>query len=398
MKTRRLSIHESDNLARIHEAGLPVALFFVTDVHLGKSNPDATEPMREMFGTYGVHDYAMQRNGSLHKVVKPTILLGAGGKIERSLSLYRTGRGDQRMNVLGGGLRSFALAGNVCAVFVRNGVIHFLNLSRSLLGHEVDLGINASAEAQLIRPLIKQARSTANELLDKLRAMAGRGPIKAVCVGSKAVGRTVEHALDLKENASEEPDYKGIIELKSGRSNLLGAEPRAQLFTKVPDWNLSRFKSIREFLEKCGYKRDVELRLCCTVNSLRENPQGLLLRVKKAGTLEECSQKHRGSVLVWSLDTLENKLLSKHRDTFWIKARTIMRNGNEWFELLSVIHTRNPVEGQFARLLNCGSITLDHEISGGITAGARERGPAFKVERHRLGELFRGVPSEYDLT
>ncbi len=95
--------------------------------------------------------------------------------------------------------------------------------------------------------------------------------------------------------------------------------------------------------------------------------------------------------------TLEAALKAKHHETFWIKARSAPRSGVEYFDLLSAIHTRNPVDGQFERLLDSGSITVDHEVCGGLTFGAHERGPAFKAERQRIGELFRGIPREYEL-
>jgi hypothetical protein len=112
-----------------------------------------------------------------------------------------------------------------------------------------------------------------------------------------------------------------------------------------------------------------------TVVDTTGNPQGLRLQVKGEGApalLEEVSRQHKKAVVVWRLADLEERLRNKHRETFWIRARSVKREERESFELLSVTHTRNPVDGQFARLLDSGSITVDHQISALPSGGAHE--------------------------
>jgi hypothetical protein len=61
-------------------------------------------------------------------------------------------------------------------------------------------------------------------------------------------------------------------------------------------------------------------------------------------------------------------------------------------------HTRNPVPGQLARLLDVGGVTVDHMINEDGPGGrVTEKGPSFKMPRERLAELFRGIPRDYDL-
>jgi hypothetical protein len=103
-------------------------------------------------------------------------------------------------------------------------------------------------------------------------------------------------------------------------------------------------------------------------------------------------------VAVWRLATLEGSLAAKHKETFWIKAISTKRNNREYFSLTSVIHTRNPNLPQLERMLNDGSVTMDHLIKRTPTGGAREKGPLFKIIRTRLKELFLGEPSCYALS
>ena len=63
------------------------------------------------------------------------------------------------------------------------------------------------------------------------------------------IGRTVESVLGIPMNDSKDPDYKGI-ELKSKREK---AKVRSNLFTRSPNWPLSRLKSEKAIVEKYGY-------------------------------------------------------------------------------------------------------------------------------------------------
>jgi hypothetical protein len=52
---------------------------------------------------------------------------------------------------------------------------------------------------------------------------------------------------------------------------------------------------------------------------------------------------------------------------------------------------------QFGRLLMDGTVTMDHLIKRTSSGGAAEKGPSFKIETPRLGELFLGEPRKYSL-
>ncbi len=102
-------------------------------------------------------------------------------------------------------------------------------------------------------------------------------------------------------------------------------------------------------------------------------------------------------VVIWKMVTLEERLKAKHPETFWVKVQPEFRGGKEHFLLKSVTHTRNPNLTQLERMLVDGTITLDHLIKRQSTGRTAEKGPLFKIERGRIGELFLGEPKQYSL-
>ncbi len=396
MNTRPLIPHESSNLAALNAAGLTSTLLFVTATGLDKAILDATIPVRNMLRDAGIHDFIEQAKGPSNKVMKDAVILNDSGSIASSLSLYRpvTKDGDPRMWFYG--LKDHARPDDVFAIFVIGNRVHAINLSRVHLRDEV-----ASSVALRIffSPFWQDAEQVANELLVKLRGLAQGGPIRAVCDGDTAIGMSIEAALGIPPNSSRKPDYKGI-ELKSGRSAIGTRGTRATLFASVPDWHLSNCKSSGEILKKFGYPRGTDFKLYCTVSTIRPNSQLLQFRIEDVARFlhEEAMKSSTVPVAVWTLPQLEARLAEKHRETFWIKATSEKRSGEEWFHLKSVLHTRNPNIPQFERLLAEGTITMDHLIKRTSSGGAAEKGPLFKIQRHRIPELFLGKPLIHSLT
>ncbi len=395
MNTRPLAPVESANLAALNATGVRSTLLYVTETALDKSIFDATEPMRLFFRESGVHDYALQTQGTEHKVVIDAVVLNDSGPTATSMSLYRptTKQGDPRMWFYG--LKQETNPNDVLAIFVISGRVHVLNLTSA---HLADSLVVSPALVAFFAPLRYAAREIADELLAKLRSLASNGPIRAVCKGNTAIGRSIETALGIAINSRREPDYKGI-ELKSGRSTIISRETRATLFACVPDWHLSTLKGSAEILERYGYARGEQFKLYCTVSTSRPNSQGLQFRIEDAVRwLHEVARREpEERVAVWTLARLEQRLAEKHRETFWIKAKSEMRSGEEWFRLESVTHTRNPNLPQFERLLSAGTVTMDHLIKRTPSGGAKEKGPLFKIERQRIQELFLGQPALYSL-
>jgi hypothetical protein len=223
-----------------------------------------------------------------------------------------------------------------------------------------------------------------------LRKIASLGPIPSMVAADTSVGRTLESVLGIQINSSKHPDYKGI-ELKSFRSSRTN---RKNLFAQVPDWNLSKFKSSTEILEAFGYKRNHDFKLYCTVSAITRNSQGLSLRLDSdiKQIIESSDKPEIGDVVVWTLEKLHERLQEKHRETFWVEAKSLIINGKEHFKYIFVEHTKRPILSQFDLLLDQGIITLDHLIKRNETGKVVEKGPLFKIKPNGLDLLF--PPSE----
>lgn len=394
MNTRPLTKGEASNLAALNNAGLDSGLIFLTATGLKKSILDATQPIRELLLAAEVHDYANQCQGENSKIKLPCAIYDSGIRNNTEVSLYRpnTKKGDPRLWPYR--LSQFASADNVLAIFIVNGVIQLINLSDHnsvLLGEETDLSL-------LLQKNALDYNRSSDELLFKLRELAATGPLRSVCDGSTAIGRTIETRLGIAINSSPFPDYKGI-EIKSGRSN---SSVRSNLFAQVADWDLSHFKSSREIVEAIGY--DVPEAQCrklyCTVSARKPNSRGLFFDLDlERGRLDELIEKADGNspVCVWRLKRLHDKLQKKHRETFWVKAKQISIDGAVHFHLETIKHTRRPSIVQFDRLLGNGEITMDHLIKQ-TQKKVNEKGPLFKINSGAIEELFLGKTREYNLT
>ena len=397
MNTRPLNTTESENLASINRAGISSILLFITQTGLEKAILDATEPVRILLHSQQIHNYEQQSQGVANKKKTESLIHTPDGIIALQTSLYRptTKKGDPRIWFYG--FRKYTSPNDVCAIFVHSEQIHLLNLSTSSLASDVNTG-ERNILTMFFTSLFQKSSAVSLELTKKLRELACNGPLEAVCTGDTAIGRSIETALGIQINSSKAPDYKGI-ELKSGRASLSGKETRATLFACVPDWSISQLKSSKDILERYGYQRETDFKLYCTVSSRTPNSQGLMFDFEEANRW--LHEKHVASrinkVAVWRLSTLEQRLVNKHKETFWIKASAEKRKGREFFNLKSVLRTRNPNLAQLERMLKDGNVTMDHLIKRTPSGGAQEKGPLFKVTRSRIGELFLGEPAQYNL-
>ena len=398
MNTRNLTSREKANYEVVKATGLPAALLFVTATGLQKSIMDATLPIRTLLAEAGVHDYGSQGQGPSNKRVVAGKIL-ADDRIENvDVSLYRpiTKNGDPRLWP-----RNFshhADPDDACAVFIARGCICILDLTRSSIAEDEHAG-SSTAPLKFLALNRKKKSPAANELLNHIRALADKGPLKAVGYGDTSIGRTIETALGIRINSSQQPDYKGI-ELKSKRWIAGHQSTRYTLFACVPDWLLSPCKSSAEILAEYGYPSGSVFKLYCTVSATKRNSQGLQFRIdSNIGRLVEYAWRRsptKQDVAVWELGRLHRYFGAKHRETFWIHASPVSMGGMRAFKLNEIIHTRGPSYPQFDQFLEDGVITMDHLIK---RTGTRvvEKGPLFKVMPNRLVELFLGVPEIYRL-
>jgi len=394
MNVRELNKHESANLQKLSEAGLECGLIYLTLTGLTKGYFDATAPIRDLFKNHGVHNYDLQGQGQKdHGIYITSTIYVDGEALPIPVSIYRpkTKKGDPRMWPQR--LKRYANPEDVLAIFCLNRQIHLLNLTTQTTR---DINDSNTDLSRLISEQELTYNRSSDELLHRLRDLANTGPIRSDGHGDTSIGRTVETALGIPMNSSKEPDFNGI-ELKAKRRQ---SNTRQSLFSKVPDWNLSAFKSIREIINRFGYDVDGLRKLNCSVYATKVNSQGLFLDLH-----EEIEQLHemfqagnkKTPVCLWTLPTLHQSLLLKHRETFWITAEELTIHGKIHFQLQRIKHTRRPSTIQFNRLLASGEISIDHMIKQ-TGDKVHERGPQFKIKSAALEELFLGRSKEYNLT
>ncbi len=368
----------SNNLSLLYRYGIDFALLQPTETGLNKSIIDAIGAVRTFFYTYDYHDYAVQKQGTGHKIVNDAFIVVNDVLIKTQVSLYRpvTKQGDPRIWVYL--LKKYVNPNQTIALILKDGQLYVINLSQT------DLSIYSG----FLQELYKQNNSVAEELLLKLQALAKNGAIipSRVFDGDTAIGMAIEEALGITPNSSKQPDYQGI-ELKTTRQF---SKTRSTIFAQVAEWNKSVVKSSSEMLDKYGYARDEDYKLYCTIRSDIANPQGLSFEVDIEKDM--LFEKHTtdGEILVWSGKLLRQRLLEKHKETFWIEAESFINgSGIECFVLKQVIHTKNPLLSQLLPLIKDRIITMDHLIKrNGKTNRVSEKGPLFKIDPKHLGLLF----------
>ena len=134
----------------------------------------------------------------------------------------------------------------------------------------------------------------------------------------------------------------------------------------------------------------------CTLSTQKENSQGLSFIYDQ--TKDELQEWHNKTelVAVWPGSLLRKRLKEKHAETFWVQATSEVIDGVEYFQLISVTHTRSPIATQLMPLIQSGVITMDHLIKRNAKGRVSEKGPLFKMNKSDLELLF-PAPTTYTL-
>ncbi|MGK0364932.1 MAG: hypothetical protein ACI85O_001992 [Saprospiraceae bacterium] len=386
---RPLSKQEESRLRLLTKNSISVTLIEPTKNGLKKSIMDATGVVRSYFKENGIHDYQEQKKGPEGKIFLAVTIYDEVNTYKSKVSLYRpkTKKGDPRIWFYG--LTKYVNPNDIIAITYHDDELHVFNMSILDIDELLYSGrINPLKE--LINDINGDANEIALELLNKLKKVANEGLIPSMVNADTAVGRTLERVLGIEINSSKQPDYKGI-EIKSFRSK---RKTRKNLFAQVPDWSLSQFKSSAQILDAFGYWREEDFKLYCTVSTIVRNSQGLNLRLDTdiQQLIENSDRKAIGDFAVWSLAKLHKRLLAKHRETFWVAADSVMKDGREFFQYTVVEHTKKPIISQFDLLIEQGIITLDHLIKRNSKGSVVEKGPIFKIKPNGTELLF--PPSE----
>ena len=366
------------------KTGVFVAFLVPTPTGFGKSIMDAIYPVRRLFLNSGLHDYSLQDQGPAHKVIVPACFVYPGKIIESRASLYRplTKQGDPRIWFYG--LREYCVPCNLLALFVSEGKIFVINLSKP------EIQASLKGKGFVYKVLLDAARASqapAKRLLAMIKKIHSKGFVRSLATGDTAVGDTLEYELGIKRNNSEDPDIFGI-ELKAKRVSRNGAKKsptRSTLFTQVPEEGLS----YRGIVERYGKeqiprgKAEARLQLYETFRVSRANAYDLQLEVdteKDKLLINHVTGTKKEFVSAWTLQKLRERLLTKHRETFWVEAASEMRADGEWFRYDKIIYTQKPNTSLLGPLFENDTITVDLAAHIDPKNGKwRDHGALFKI-------------------
>ena len=368
---------ETKNIKFLVNKQVEYATIQITETGLKKSILDATAPVRAYLVEKGIHNYGTQLQGPENKRLIETYILTGLEQRKTQSSLYRpiTKKGDPRMWVYR--INDYINADEIFALIAFQAKLYVVNLSQI----DIEEVYNSELEnpiRDLINALHGLASSVSEELLGMIQDRMNDW-IPSEILADTGIGRTVESILGIPMNDSKKPDYKGI-ELKSKREK---AKVRSNLFTQTPNWGLSRLKSGKAIVENYGYIPEGYNHKCLhvTLSASKPNSQGLGLNVDYGKDWLEANEysllpnedgtyKKLNDVSVWQLMDLHERLLTKHRETFWIDVDSRIINNQEFFRVTTIEHTKNPLPPQFDILLEQGKITVDFLLcrdSGGDT-------------------------------
>lgn len=448
----------AETLRAFSDAGVDCTFIVPTPTGLQKSILDATDTVRVWLRENGLHDYAAQKQGPDHKVQIETLLISQGQTVETVASLYRpeTKGGDPR--IWFGRLGQYAEPTDLLAICKAGRRLVVVNCSRSdlnrLLGDRGSVfwraysAANSQARqvseiskveiAELLRD--KSAFTSVPETASRPRADADldvatrtvNPPLQTVRIGNAdltvealellallkgigsagyhltrrsgdtGVGYTLEELLGIKCNSSKAPDYKGI-EIKAGRaaSHVSG---RTTILSQVPDWSISRLKGTADILRTRGrfHEEKQRMQLFHEMAATKVNSYGLSLKVDHKNEMlhQTCIETEGTEPVIdvtWRLAKLFERLIEKHKQTFWVKADTVGKGAGEQFLYSKARYTSGVSPSKFPMLLEAGVISLDYTMKQLPNGQAKDQGYLFKIRQADLPLLFRS-PQEFDLT
>ena len=382
---RKLTEIEQAKIKLLTKNRISLTLIEPTQTGLNKSIMDATGTVRSFLKRESAHDYEQQEQGPNNKVIISTIVHTGFKAYQSKASLYRplTKNGDPRIWFYV--LTKIIKANEILGIIFFDNCFQIFNLTQLKIEDLLNTTI-LNPFKELVNEIKFGNESISTELIQKLKKISSQGYIKSMVNSDTGVGRTLENLLGIEMNSSKTPDYKGI-ELKSFRDK---KNNRKGLYAQVPNWELSKFKSRVEILDNFGYWEEGIFRIYNTMRATGRNAQGLILKIdeKKDYLIENSDKPKIGDFLVWELETLRNRLLEKHKETFWIKADSKIENNNEYFHYKEIEHTKNPMVEKFEFLISSGAITNDYCIKRTKAGAVKDKGCNFKLASNSLDLLF----------
>jgi hypothetical protein len=381
------------------EFGVEATYVVPTETGCSKSIIDAHKSFREFLLAHQFHDFYIQPQGQEAKIKVPVGLICADHIETREMSLYRPNSKDGDPRFWISGLKKYIEPWNLLAfLFDGQKRLYAINCS------DMELMNTRNKKGSPLNEILSsiQTSPVAEELLGLLREISTSGFIDTKKKGDTGVGYTLETLLGIPPNSNQTPDYKGI-EIKSGRVSMRGrpSTSRLNMFSCVPVWELSQFTE-SQILNEFGYYEENRFQLYCTVTA-NPNPRNLFLGSDGDAGFVKCfaednEEEKVMDVCHWSLPDLETRLSKKHRETFWVTARsTGQESGIEKFHYVEVQHTKAPLIRNFGPLVKAGHISMDFTLHQKNSGSIRNHGYLWKVAKAHKNLLFPN-PVRYDLT
>lgn len=391
----------AETLRAFSDAAVDCTFLVPTQTGLEKSILDATDTVRVWLKDNGLHNYSAQGQGQDHKVQIDALILSGGQVAEATASLYRpeTKSGDPR--IWFGRLGQYADPSDLLAICKVGRKLLVVNCSKNdlrrlLTDHTSVFWRVMSSEMSANADLSPEAA----ELLSMLKQISARGYVPSMRSGDTGVGFTLETLLGIECNSSKSPDYKGI-EIKAGRA-ASHSSGRTTILSQVPDWSISRLKGSGDILRERGrfHEEKQRLQLFHEMSATKVNSYGLSLKVDIPGDALHQIYVNEGKSTIdvtWRLEKLFDRLLEKHKQTFWVKADTQGKGAGEQFHYSKARYTSGVSPSKFPMLLETGIISLDYTIKALPNGAAKDQGYLFKIRQSDLPLLFKS-PQSFDLT
>jgi len=389
--------------------GLDPTFLVPTATGLDKSIMDATHIVRERLVAWGIHNFDGQLQGPDHKRVVRSMVLGRSGVRDSvDCSLYRpqTKSGDPR--IWFSKLKQDSQAGDLLALLktTNDGLLvincSVVNLQDLFVKREIRIDDLPSGlfDTSILTVTETVKSPHFNNLVGMLRDISAKGYIQTMRAGDTGVGFTLETLLGIQANSNKAPDYFGI-EVKSARRHSR-ATGQTQIFSQVPDWNLSRLKGSFEILQARGrFNEDRNrVQLYHEIGAVKPNSYGMKLevdynddRLNQFTFVEEIKEFD----VTWALSKLKERLLEKHGETVRVIADARGPRATESFWYSEAHYTKGPDTSALPILLETGCITVHYLIketpptARRPNGGAKDQGYNFKMSDKYLDALFHSV-------
>lgn len=357
----------------------------LTKTMIEKSIIDASDGIRYLLQKGRIADYTALNQGD--KIIGKAIIFYQGEIIEKKVSYYRpkTKSGDPRFWVYA--LTKYATTGDLIYFTILNKTLIVLPFSavEGQLEKFTQFAKKYSGETEILTLLQNK--------LKEIRASGWIQSVSPLVDNPKDVGDTLEAAMGIQVNNLKTPDFMGEIELKAKRSQ---ARTLDTLFGKVPDWEISNYKSVLSIVERFGYI-SAGYPMKRLYNDIKSSPntQGLYsMPDDEKGKLFQKYKKNNQEedVCAWWYSTIRKALNTKHPTTLWVKADRKILDGKFHFNFKEFELSTRPNFFEFIKLILEDKIIYDWKAKIKLNGTSiRNHGPGFRIKSKDKKQLFNSL-------